>query len=604
MRAELNPILHTKAPAPAASIVREPMYFSVNGDPVFAWYHAPADGAATDLAVVLCPPLGAEYVITHRTLRHLADRYAAAGIAALRIDYHGTGDSAGGDEDPHRLDAWIESVKQAIAQLREISGCSRIGLTGLRMGATLAALAATETPVELLILWGACTSGRHYLREMKLLEQSLEESLRSPALAPDDIEAAGHVLTAETSTALRAIDLQKIRPHARHILLMGRDDLPDGAGLLEAWRAQGLTVEQSVMTNGYAAMMARPHTAVVPDATLAALVAWSRRWAEGAGPRHRPAVPAPAAATLAPGIRESLLRFGEGQRLFGIWSEPVAASDPARPAIVLINSGAAHHVGVNRIYVLLARALAQAGFRCLRMDTSGLGDSLAKSAADENRLYSEHVPEDIQAALHALQRQAGAREFVITGLCAGAHGAFHAGLALSEEPIVECLMINPLTFYWHAGMSLDEESIAKDVQRLKKYRRSILKWEKWRRVLRGEADLGAFLKTIRTYLGARWSKPVPGTSSATPRQELAADLDRMAAQGRRLTFVLADRDPGYDLLMLTAKKSVTALQASGALRIHVIENADHTFKVRRARRSLARAVVDHFQRQYRDAPAA
>ncbi len=601
--AEPNPCRAAEISAPRA-LVREPMYFSVRGDPVFAWYHAPADGAATDLAVVLCPPLGAEYVITHRALRHLADRYAAAGIPALRLDYHGTGDSAGCDEDPQRLAAWIESITQAVAQLRASSGCERIALAGLRMGATLAALAAAETPVELLLLWGACASGRNYLREMKLLEQSIEEGLRAPVLAPDDIEAAGQVLSAETCAALRAIDLKKIRPRARHILLMGRDDLPDEAALAEAWRAQGLAVEQSVMS-GYAAMMARPHTSVVPEVTLDALVDWSRRFA---GPPARVLQRTPAftrhallaAATPASGIRESPLRFGEGQRLFGIWSEPVAAGDAARTAIVLINAGAAHHVGVNRIYVLLARALAQAGFRCLRMDIAGLGDSLAKSAADENTLYSDQVPEDVRAALHTLQRQAGAGAFVIAGLCAGAHGAFHACLSLSEEPITECLMINPLTFYWWPGMNLDEDAMTKDILRVKKYRRSFWQWEKWRKVLRGEVDLGTFVATMRNLLRARLSPRSPARGDAVTHHDLAADLDRLAAAGRQLTFVIADRDPGHDLLMLKAKKKVTALQASGALRIHFIENANHTFVIRRARQAFVRTVVEHLSDRYRD----
>ncbi|MEW5755215.1 MAG: alpha/beta fold hydrolase [Pseudomonadota bacterium] len=585
--------------------MRVPIYFSVMGDPVFAWYHAPADGMGTDLAVVLCPPLGAEYAITHRTMRHLADRYAAAGIAALRIDYHGTGDSAGYDEDPQRFAAWLESVKQAVAQLRDISGCHRIGLAGLRMGATFAALVASEIPVELLILWGVCTSGRHYLREMKLLEQSFEASLREPITAPNAIEAAGYVLTEETCQAVRAIDLKTIAPHAQRILLMGRDDLPEDAGLAEAWRARGLAVEQREMT-GYAAMMARPHTAVVPQATLDALVAWSRESAGQARELNRSAaftqhaVLASGSAPAGTAIRESLLRFGEDERLFGVWSEPSAGIDPSRPAVVLINSGAVHHIGVNRIYVLLARALAQAGFGCLRMDTAGMGDSVADDPADENQAYGRTVAADIHAALRILQARTGARAFVIGGLCSGAHGVFHAGLELSDEPIAECLMINPLTFYWQPGMSLDEDAVAKDIQRLKKYRRSLLQWEKWRKVLRGDVNFGTFFATVGKTLRSRLFRRSASETPAASRRNLAGDLARLAANGRRLTFVLADRDPGHDLLMLGAKKQVAALRANGSMRIYSIENANHTFVIRRARQAFIRTVVEHALLQYRN----
>ncbi len=44
---------------------------------------------------MLCAPIGSEYTRSHRSLRHLADRFARAGIPAVRFDYHGTGNSPG-----------------------------------------------------------------------------------------------------------------------------------------------------------------------------------------------------------------------------------------------------------------------------------------------------------------------------------------------------------------------------------------------------------------------------------------------------------------------------------------------------------------------------
>ena len=90
----------------AASVERRALRF---GEGLFGWYHA-ADAGGRDIVVVLCPPMGPEYTRSHRTLRHLADRLALAGIPALRFDYHGVGDSAGDEDDPDRVGHWRARV--------------------------------------------------------------------------------------------------------------------------------------------------------------------------------------------------------------------------------------------------------------------------------------------------------------------------------------------------------------------------------------------------------------------------------------------------------------------------------------------------------------
>ena len=51
---------------------------------------------------MICNPFGFEEVCAHRSLRHLAGAAAAAGIAALRFDYAGCGNSSGDESDPGR----------------------------------------------------------------------------------------------------------------------------------------------------------------------------------------------------------------------------------------------------------------------------------------------------------------------------------------------------------------------------------------------------------------------------------------------------------------------------------------------------------------------
>jgi len=138
----------------------EPIYFGPQEARCFGWYHAASGGGP--LGLVICPPLFHEMIAAHRSLQHLAERASASGIPSIRFDYHGTGDSAGSDLDPHRLAAWVGSVQAACDALRRRSGVPQLVLVGVRLGALLAELAArARYDVAGLALWAPvamCTS--------------------------------------------------------------------------------------------------------------------------------------------------------------------------------------------------------------------------------------------------------------------------------------------------------------------------------------------------------------------------------------------------------------------------------------------------------------
>jgi pimeloyl-ACP methyl ester carboxylesterase len=206
-----------------------PLFFGprlAEGRALFGWFHPAPEGSAPPRAVVLCPPLGYEGICAYPTLRTFAERIAAAGVPVLRLDYDGTGDSSGVDEDGGRLRAWKDSIGAAIEELRALSGVTEVALFGVRTGATLAALAAAEhDDVDRLILWNACTSGRAYLREQRafrlLAEQHGELQARPKAEGDASDESGGFVFTAETRTELSEINLLKLtkRPAAKVLVI-------------------------------------------------------------------------------------------------------------------------------------------------------------------------------------------------------------------------------------------------------------------------------------------------------------------------------------------------------------------------------------------------
>lgn len=137
--------------------------------------------------------------------------------------------------------------------------------------------------------------------------------------------------------------------------------------------------------------------------------------------------------------REQAIAFGPNRSLVGIITSPRNSADDNRPAVVFLNSGLIHRVGVNRLHVQLARAFAEQGFPSLRFDFSGIGDS---ARAQDSVDLAESVTIDIQAALDHLRTKGKAARFILMGLCSGAYDAFvHAvdteevaGLILLDLP--------------------------------------------------------------------------------------------------------------------------------------------------------------------------
>lgn len=143
----------------------EPFYFGRPPTERFGVYHHPS--APPTGAVVLCYPLGLEYVRAHRAYRNLALSLCRAGMATLRFDYIGSGDSSG-DVDEGGLTQWRQDVDAAIDEVKRRSGLTRVTLIGLRFGAALAALSATRRDdIQDALFWDPVLDGRAYLAGLR-----------------------------------------------------------------------------------------------------------------------------------------------------------------------------------------------------------------------------------------------------------------------------------------------------------------------------------------------------------------------------------------------------------------------------------------------------
>lgn len=151
-----------------------PFFFESLGNQIFGIYCPPLSKTPQDTAVLICNPIGQEYIRCHFALRTLSSQLTRAGFPVLRFDYYATGDSEGETQDGN-IDHWKEDIISAANKLKLISGVHKIALVGLRFGATLATL-ATESGLECtkLILWDPIHTGADYLNELKELHKKIQ----------------------------------------------------------------------------------------------------------------------------------------------------------------------------------------------------------------------------------------------------------------------------------------------------------------------------------------------------------------------------------------------------------------------------------------------
>ena len=581
---------------------REALYLGDGESSFFGWYHAEESAAPADRVAVICGPVGHEYTRAHRSLRHLADRLASAGTPALRFDYHGIGDSAGSDLDRDRVATWIGNIELAVECARGLSGRRSVVLIGVRLGASLAALASRGIEVDELVLWNPVTKGKPYVRELQAIAAS---AARATTVVEGALESAGSVMTAQTLESVRAIDLLATPPRAGRMLVAGRDDMAPDTALADRLSSEGAAAEY-VRLPGWSGMMAEHQYTVVPDAALDAIVGWAKARAHPAAVSAK----APGGATStrfalagANGdamIEERTVRFGADRHLVGVLTRTSTAAD--RPVVVIFNAGAVHRVGPNRVSVTLARELAAAGFACLRFDLEGIGDSVLRAPGRENHPYPDTAIADGKAAFDFLRREFGYTRFIPVGLCSGAHNTFHVGLQLTDHAICELVMVNPLTFYWVEGMSLDDSRHFEDAIQ---YRKSMRDPGRWLKLLRGDVNVPRLAETLLGLAMAKLKAQLDAlgeliTPHAGPR--LGRDIAKLLAMNRPLSFFIAEGDPGREILMTSARRAATRGLRTGEIAIEMIADADHTFSQMKPRREMIARMAAHLRRHLHEAP--
>lgn len=539
----------------------------VSIDRSFGWFHH-ADG---DRGVVMCGSIGYEGLCAHQSWRVLADRLAAAGLPTLRLDYPGEGDSLGDSTDPDIVEAWREHIRTALRWMREAIGVRETALVGLRLGA---ALAAEVGGVERLIQIAPVVKGSAYLRELKMMARVLAASGARPqaslaaATAGDEIHLEGFAITRPMAAAIERIDLTRIAASPAERVLLLRDPAAKPApDFVQRLEALGASVETRELSD-YRALTPAPLPSPPPLADLDAVVAFASEGA-GRGLTSRP----PEGALATEHFIERAALFGEQRRLAGILCLP--RGNP-KMTVLMLDTGANHHIGCGRSAVELARALARQGFASLRMDTLGIGDSAVVAGGPRSALYRMERAADVSAALDFLETR-GLADVALYGVCSGAALALYAAL---DDERVKALALANLQVFGRVDGAEREKLLEMGFAATQTYVAKAMSARAWTRVANGEVSLGklfdigsALLRRKASALAGALARGL-GVAHGESR-EARACFAKLAARGVRILMLHGDHDVGREALDICFGPNARFLRNLPNIEIDVIEGADH-----------------------------
>lgn len=192
---------------------------------ILTYLHSPAAGHELNYGVLVCPPIGHEYMRSQRALRQVAVDLARQGYHVMRFDYYGIGDSEGGDHNAS-LDDWRQDIQTAWGGLGKVVDKDRMSMLGFRMGASLAATSMSLSCRKLVLL-DPIINGKDWLNNLNRMHEMMLRDLdrfrwrRKDARLTRRVELLGFNYAAALQNEIAGIDLTQceIQPHdSLHIL--------------------------------------------------------------------------------------------------------------------------------------------------------------------------------------------------------------------------------------------------------------------------------------------------------------------------------------------------------------------------------------------------
>ena len=282
-------------------------------------------------------------------------------------------------------------------------------------------------------------------------------------------------------------------------------------------------------------------------------------------------------------IQEHAAVFGAAANLVGVVTEPRrrAAAPPSPTAALFLNAGVIHRIGPSRLYVRLARRLAEAGWTTVRFDHSGIGDSPARR---DGLPFEQSAIVEAREVMDAIEQTKGIHSFVLIGLCSGAVTAVET--ASVDPRVVGAVLINPQGF----DESPQWNSYVQNRGDARRYwTRSLFSMRSWLNAVTGRVDYKRLLGVLwRQVSGMSETKEVVATVATRVGSILRGLLERNA----RLLLLCSEGDDGLDYMNVILGEGIRDVQGGRHLKIQVLPGADHSLTLQNSQQDVVDRVFD------------
>lgn len=269
-----------------------------------------------------------------------------------------------------------------------------------------------------------------------------------------------------------------------------------------------------------------------------------------------------------------------GHTLVGIVER--AETERTRGVLIVVG-GPQYRVGSHRQFVLLARAIASAGFATLRFDHRGVGDS------DGNTTFEDLAP-DINAAINALfEHCPGLEDVVLLGLCDAASAILM--YAPTDPRVVGLVALNP----WVRSDQTLAQSYLSGYY-LAKLKDPVF----WRGLFSGKvriaASISAFFKNVARAKSSSGdaSDGVEPPSSGSNEPFQTRMIRGMQDFPGNILFILSEKDLTADefRIFIAADRRRQQLLKRSTVRVIDCAEADHTFSTARWKKQVTMWTID------------
>jgi exosortase A-associated hydrolase 1 len=278
-------------------------------------------------------------------------------------------------------------------------------------------------------------------------------------------------------------------------------------------------------------------------------------------------------------ISEQCITFAcAGETLVGVFALPQRETDIC---VLVIVGGPQYRAGSHRMFVDVARRLAEQGYAVLRFDLRGMGDSTGPQRGFDD------VSDDIRSAIDAArQRFPNLRRFVLWGLCDGASAALlYLHRTAGDERVAGLCLLNP----WVRCETSEARTRVKHY-----YFERLQQKEFWIKLFSGKVGSAAatgLARNMRIAMNRRSRATLTDSSDSPYQDRMAGGWARFA--GRTLLILSGNDYTAKEFIDFTRdSRAWQRLLARSSVRRHDLRDADHTFSGEAQTAHVSRVVCD------------